>query len=178
MLVAVVAAIALAAVAAWGLGWFRDGRYSDDYAVAELQRLRDEGFAKQDQMNDEQRQAAGEDFRRRMEGLTDEQRRAFFESSAPLMMQMFAQRVERFLAMSLEEQRLEMDRRIDEMQSRGGPPGGGFQQNDPQRFDQMRKQLLDWSTPEQRARFETAMTMFNQRLTERGMNPGPGGGFF
>ncbi len=173
-----VTAITVVGLVAWYLGWFGGDRYSSDPAVAELQELRDQQFAKSDQMSENQQQSAREDFRQRMEGLTENQRRAFFESSAPLFMKMFLRQIDRFLALSPEEQRAEMDRRIAEMQARGGPPGAGSQQPDPQQMDQMRKRMLDWTTPEDRAKFESFMTKFSDRMKERGINPGPGGGFF
>jgi hypothetical protein len=87
--------------------------------------------------------------------------------------------------MSPEEQRKEMDKRIDEMQSRGqaGPggrqgPGGNFPRPTGQQMDEWRKKMLDWTTPDQRAKFDAAFQKFNERLKERGMNPVPVGGFF
>ena len=76
------------------------------------------------------------------------------------------------------------------MESRGGPAagggpggagGGGPPNMDPKKMDEFRKKMLDWTTPEQRAKFENGMQMFNERLKERGLEPrrpAPGGGFF
>jgi len=174
------AALMLLGVAAWGLGWFTDGKYSGDPVVAELQKLRDERFAGQAQMSETDQQVVRTDFRERMQGLSDEQRQAFFESSAPFFMKMMEQQIDRFLAMPPEEQRKQMDQRLDEMQARGGgPPGGGpGGDRSPAQFDQMRKRMLDASSPQQRAKIERAMEVFQQRAKERGMNPGQGGGFF
>jgi hypothetical protein len=177
-------ALVLFGLAAWRLGWFGHSKYSKDPAVAELQKLRDDGFAKRDQTNEADQKAARDSFRERMQELTDEQRQAFFASSAPMMMKMFEQQVDRFLAMSPEERLKEMDKRIDDMKAMqargGGPPGGGFggKPPAPEQMDQMRKRMLDASTPDQRAKFERAMSMFTDRMKAKGANPGPGGGFF
>jgi hypothetical protein len=176
--------LVLFGLAAWRLGWFGHSKYSKDPAVAELQQLRDAGFAKQNQMSEADQKAARDSFRERIQKLTDEQRQAFFRSSAPMMMKMFEQQVDRFLAMSPEERLKEMDKRIDDMKAMqargGGPPGGGFGGTppSPEQMDQMRKRMLDASTPDQRAKFEQAMTMFTDRMKAKGMSPGLGGGFF
>lgn len=171
-------ALVVLTIVVWRQGWLGNDSYSEDPAVAEMQRLRDEQFAKREQMSEEQMQAGRKAFESRMAGLSEEQRRTFFESSAPFFMKMMSYQIDRFNAMSPDEQRAHMDRRIDEMQARGGPNGGNFPQPNPQQLDQMRKRMLDWTTPEDRAKFEGAMAKFSERLKERGLNPGPGGGFF
>ena len=64
-----------------------------------------------------------------MEGLTPDQRMAFMESSmavfVPLMAKQFEKNYDEFMAKSPEEQRREMDKRIDEMEARGGQGGPG-----------------------------------------------------
>ena len=111
----------------------------------------------------------------------------------PMMAKQFEKRYDEFMAMSPEQQRAELDKRIDEMKARGGPggpggPGGGGNGGrrgppnmDPKKAEQFRKKMLDWTTPEQRAKFENGINLMNGRLKERGMDPlppGPGGGFF
>jgi Spy/CpxP family protein refolding chaperone len=68
----------------------------------------------------------------------------------PMMAQQFEQRYDRFVAM------------------------------DPKRAEAMRKKMLDWTTPEQRAKFEHGMELMNERREQRGLPPMParGGGFF
>jgi hypothetical protein len=177
-----ICALVSVGIAAWRYGWFGHSKYSADPAVAELQKLRDDGFAKQNQMSDDDQKAARDDFRDRMQKFTDQQRQAFFQSSAPMMMKMFEQQIDRFLALSSDAQRKEMDQRIDQMkqmQSGGGPPGGfGGKPPAPEQMDQMRKRMLDASTPDQRAKFEHVMSMYADRMKSRGISPGPGGGFF
>jgi hypothetical protein len=183
-----ITALAVLVFAAWAWNWFDAGQYSDDPAVAELERLRDANIGK-DLSRDEQR-AQREDFGKRMSGLSEEQRMAFFESSMPIWIPMMSKRFEqdydKLMAMTPEEQRKEMDKRIDEMEARGGPPGGGpgggggRPQMDPKKMDEFRKKMLDWTTPEQRSKFENGMKMFNDRRKERGLQPLPpfgGGGF-
>lgn len=173
-------AVVLLLITVWAWG----GTDSKDPAVRELEKLRDEDFARQEQMTEAERQASREQFGERMRGLSEEQRRSFFESSAPIFMKMFEARVDQFLKLSPEEQDAEIDKRIDEMQARrqagppqAGGPGGGAAPS-AQQIDEMRKKMLDWTTPEQRAKFDTAFQKFNERLKQRGMSSMPGGGFF
>jgi Spy/CpxP family protein refolding chaperone len=43
-------------------------------------------------------------------------------------------------------------------------------------MDEFRKKMLDYTTPEQRAKFENGIQIFNERRKERGLPPvGPGG---
>jgi hypothetical protein len=180
-----ITAVVILVFAALAWNWFDAGQYSDDPAVAELERLRDANVAK-----GEPPQAFRDDMRSKMEGLSPEQRQAFFESSMPIFIPMMAKRFEadydKMMAMTPEEQRAEMDKRIDEMEARGGGPpgggpgGGGRPQMDPKKMDEFRKKMLGWTTPEQRSKFENGMKMFNERRKERGLQPLPpfgGGGF-
>lgn len=179
-----VIAIGLLALAAWALGWPE----RKDPTVVELEKLRDEGIARREQMTEQEQQESREEFGERMRELSEEQRQTFFQSSMPMFLKMFEAQTDRFLAMSSEEQRKEMDSRIDAMQAaqaqgQNGPPGGsgGFggngQQPSPQQMDEFRKRMLDWTSPEQRAKFDAAFEKYNKRLQERGISP-PGGGFF
>jgi hypothetical protein len=184
-----VALVVACLIWAWAFGWFEGGKaYSEDPKVAELEKLRDANVPKMASMSDDQRRAEGDAFRKRMEGLSEQQRMAFFESSmpvfVPMMAQQFEQRYDRFVAMSPEEQKKELDKRIDEMEARGGKGGpggrGGPPNMDPKRAEAMRKKMLDWTTPEQRAKFEHGMELMNERREQRGLPPMParGGGFF
>jgi hypothetical protein len=191
-----VALVVACLIWAWAFGWFEGGKaYSDDPKVAELEKMVEESAPKIEQMSEDERRAQGDAFRQRMEGLTPEQRMAVFESSMPIwipiMSRQFEQRYDKFIAMSPEEQRKELDKRIDEMESRGGPGNGGGGANgkggrggppdmDPKRAETMRKKMLDWTTPEQRAKFEHGIQLLNDRRKERGLPPMPGrgGGFF
>ncbi len=182
----VVCVMAAALIWAWALGWFEGKEYSDDPVVAELEKLRDENVPKLETMPEAERRAQRDAFGERMKGLSEQQRMAFFESSMPIFVPMMARQFEKhydeFMAKSPEEQRKELDKRIDEMKARGGPGGrrGGPPNMDPKKAEQFRKKMLDWTTPEQRAKFENGISAMNDRLKERGMEPlsGPGGGFF
>jgi hypothetical protein len=177
----IVGALVLLAGAVWGLGWLQ----GEDPTLAELAKLRDEGFAQGGDMASRR-----DEFRKRMEGLSEDQRRAFFQQSMPMMMKMFERRVDEFLALSPQEQRKRIDERLDQHEASrgkgdgsardgfpgGGGPGGG---NAPgvEKFDQMRKQMLDVMTPEQRAKMGTYMKQYAERAEQRGMDPGIGGAF-
>jgi hypothetical protein len=175
---------------AWALGWFEGGKaYSDDPQVAELQKQIEDNAPKFPQMSREEQRTQGDAFRQRMEGLSDEQRMAVMESAMaiwiPMAARQFEQQYDKFMAMSPDQQRGELDKRIDEMEKRGGAAqgngqGGARPNMDPKRVEAFRKKMLDWTTPEQRAKFENGMQIFNDRRKERGLPPigGPGGGFF
>lgn len=169
------------------IGW---GFYSaKDPALVELEQLRDEQFAMRRELTEEQQEANRQVFGEKMKGLSDEQRRSFFESSAPIFMKMMEARLDQFLAKTPEEQKAELDKRIDEMlarqksgggQGRSGPPGVGDGNSPPtpQQIDQFRKGMLDKTTPEQRAKFQMTMQMYQNRMKERGIDPKQGGGRF
>lgn len=178
-------------IAAWLLGWFGGGNYSADPKVAELEKARDKSLAKQPDMGRDQRRSQRAWFEEQMKGLTEEQRWAFIESSAAIFIPLGAARFEseydNFMKLSPAEQQKELDKRIDEMEARGGPgggPGGGGGRPpiDPKRADEFRKKMNAWTTPDQRAKFENGIRMFNDRRKERGLDPvrppGGGGGFF
>jgi hypothetical protein len=170
-----VAVILLLLVAAWWLGWF----HREDPIVAEVKEL-----AAQPQSKDNDR-AMRDMMRERMQGLTEEQRMAMFEKMAPifipLMAARFEQEYDKFMALSEEERNKELDKRIAEMKSRGGPPRGegGRPNVDAKKMDEFRKKMLDWVTPEQRGKFQNGVQLFNARLEQQGMQPiSVGGGFF
>lgn len=203
----VAAVVLLGFLTAWAFGWFSSSKYSNDPKVAELEKLRDETIVKQIQFPDnpppakqetpsaeEQAQrASAEQFRDKINDLSEEQRQSFFERSMPIfiekMSEQFDKRYEKLMAMTPAERNKELDKAIDQMEKRSaagkgpggkGPGGGGPPRMDPQKMDEMRKKMLDWTTPEQRAKFENSIQMLNDRRKERGLQPmgGPGGGFF
>jgi hypothetical protein len=199
----VAATIVVGLLAAWAFGWFASSNYSSDPQVAELEKLRDETIVKQMQFPDSSRpakseapspeeqtqRANAEAFRDKIGELSEEQRESFFERSMPLFIEKFSEqfnkRYDNLMAMTPDERRKELDKAIDQMEKRGaggGGPGGkgGPQRMDPQKMDEFRKKMLDWTTPDQRAKFENSIQMLNDRRKERGLEPmgGPGGGFF
>ncbi len=183
----IVAVAMLALLVAWYYGWFEGKAYSDDPQVAALEKERDANVDKLVNMPEAERRSQGEAFRKQMEGLSPDQRMAFMESSmavfVPLMAKQFEKTYDDFMALSPEEQRRELDKRIDDMEKRGGQGGGGGSGRggppnmDPKKMDEFRKKMLDYTTPEQRAKFENGIQIFNDRRKERGLPPvGPPGG--
>jgi hypothetical protein len=178
-----VTAILLLLLGGWWMGWFAE---QEDPLIAQM---REFAAAPQEQRDDP---AAREQFRERMQGMSEEQRGAMFEKMMPIfipmMMARFTADYDKFMAMSPEDRNREMDKRIDEMQKRGGPGGpggpggggGGRPNMDPKRMAEFQKKALAWTTPEQRAKMDNGMQMFTNRMKERGLSPPqfPGGGFF
>jgi Spy/CpxP family protein refolding chaperone len=178
------ALIAVLVAVAWWLGWFSK---AEDPLVAKTRQL---VATPQTEQTPQQRTDLRDAWRDRFQGLNEEQRMALFEQMAPifmpLMMRQFETRYDEFMAMTPEQQRAELDKRIDEMQKRnpsgqgGGQFGGSRPQMAPEKAAEFQKKMLAWTTPEQRAKFQNGMMMFANRMKERGLNPPqmPGGGFF
>jgi hypothetical protein len=102
-----------------------------------------------------------------------------------MFMKQFEQRYDEFMAMSPEEQQKKLDEEIDKLEARGGAGagrggGGGPPNVDPKKAAEFMKKMNAWTTPQQRAKFENGVRMFNERRKERGLAPvgGPGGGGF
>lgn len=206
----------------WAFGWIGPkSKYSADPQIAELEKMRDETVAKLAERppteqpaesapakstagsparpeGDPFRSPEGKAFRDKIGELTPEQRQDFLERSMPVFISMmsaqFNARYDKFMAMTPDEQRKELDKTIDEMEKRraagggggpGGGPGGGAGKGgpprmSPEKMDEFRKKMLDWTTPEMRSKFENSIKMMNDRRKERGLPPmgGPNGGFF
>jgi hypothetical protein len=172
----------LCCILAWRMGW----PTSEPAPVKEIKTLAQAPPSK------ENRDAIRDVIRQQTDGMTDDQKASFFEQLAPVFIPIMAKRFEeeydKFMAMTPEQQRKKLDERIDEMRKRGGPPGSGPGGGDrrgpppmsPQKMEEFRKKMLDWTTPDQRAKFENGIQMFNDRLKQRGMDPVdmPGGGVF
>ncbi len=169
-----VVGVLIALVGVWGAAML----LQDDPEVAELERLRDERIAGMEDMSREDRRAARDDMRKRVEALDENQRQAFMERSRPIFQKMMEQRMNAFFEMPPEEQRERLDEIIDRMESRGqgGPPGGGPRGGDasPAERDQRRKEMLARTTPEMRAKVDRFKDMLNQRREERGLEPAQG----
>ena len=190
----VVAVLALMALAGWSFGWFA----REDAAVAQVRELAAQPQSKE---NDEAIRKVVGGSMGDMKDLTPEQRFERFEQWAPVLIPIMSARFEaeydEFMAKSPEEQRRELDKRIDEMQRRqaaGGRPGrgpggggggggggrGGPPNIDPKKMGEFQKKMLAWTTPEQRAKWDNGIQLFRNRMVERGLTPPPmpGGGFF
>jgi hypothetical protein len=171
-----VTALIVLIFAAWVLGWLDTGQYSDDPKVAEVEKYRDANLGQ-----GEPSREFREGMRGKMEGLSPEQRMAVFESSMPIfvpfMANRFEQEYDKFVQLPPEEQRKKLDERIDEMEKRGGPDGNRPAM-DPNKMNEIAKKMLDWTTPDQRTKFENGMRMMNDRRGQRGLPPlPPMGGF-
>ncbi len=186
---AAIAIVLVAAGAAWALGMF-----GGDAQIAELNQMREQMFANRD-LPDEQRQQLREQFRQRIDGLSESQRRQFFESSRGQWMQHAQERMDEFFALPAAERQARLDQMIDRMldrqreraqnpnadNNRGpgrGGPGGWANLTDAQR-EQRAKQRLDHTTPQMRAQRDEFRRQLTERLQKRGIDPGSvrGGGF-
>jgi len=172
----IVGAIVVLLAGAWAWGFF-DKDYSDDPEVAKVEKLRDQKFSEPDAMSDEQLRTAGAALKQQAAGLSPEQKKNLWESSMPLFMPMIMRRAEaemdKFLALTPEEQRREMDKKIND-ESRGNPRkggefGGGKPKRDPAKMAEFMKKLNDYTTPEQRAKFDLIITLYKDRKNERGL---------
>ncbi len=156
-----------------GLAWALFS--GEDAELAEAKQMRDELFQKADTMSTEERHAGREAIRERMQDFSPDQRREFGQG----MRQFFMQRVDKLLAMSPEVQTQEIDKMIDRMEEmrgnreargddRRGNRGGDMSSAE---RDQRRKQRLDRSTPEMRAKMDAMKDLINQRREDRGLEP-------
>ena len=194
-LVGVLVTVALAGICAWATGIFG----GVDSEVAELESLRDQHVSRMEEMSDEERRETRRSMQARVEQLDDSQRKQFFESSRPVFQQMMLNRMNQFFEMPPEEQDERLDQIIDRMEERradrqdggnergrggpGGPPGAGGRRGDWAKMsdaerDQKRKEMLDKTTPEMRAKVDQFKDMLNERRQERGLDPIDGPGFF
>ncbi|MCI0492657.1 MAG: hypothetical protein L0Z07_06950 [Planctomycetes bacterium] len=168
--------VVVAAAAAWGFGFF-----GADPVAAELQQLRDQmqnldlPEAQRDQLRDQ--------FRQRIDSLTDAQRQEYFEASRGQWTQWAEQRLDEFFALAPDAQRQRLDeligRMLQQRNDRDRNPntndrrevrGGGGSLTEAQR-DERAKRRLDHSTPKMRAQFDEFRRMLNQRLQARGIDP-------
>lgn len=153
--------------------------YSDDPEIAKVEKERDREFSDPDAMNDKQMKEAGKRLWKMADGLSDEQKKKLWESSASLFVPMMMKREEKkwddFLALPPAEQQEKLDERIN--QQLAWESKRSDEQKKPRRnysakeADEFWKKMNDWTTPEQRAKFETIMTLYNARRAERGLEP-------
>ena len=185
-IIGVIAVLFIAIGAAWAMGYF----HRTDPAFAELQQLRDQMRT----APEADRQGLRDQFRQKMEGLTDDQRREFFQSNRGQFRQDMRRQMNEFFAMSPADQKKRLDEMIDRNIKRqkdraaqgggqGGPGGGGgfggggnrTAQTDGQR-EQRQKSRLDNSDPVERAQQDKFRQMMGDRMQQRGIQPGQGGG--
>lgn len=164
--------------AAWMFGLFG----GTDPVVAEMQQLRDQLR----DLPDDQRRAAWDNYRQRMEGLTDAQRDAL-RGDRGQWQQFAQQRMDEFFQLPPDKQREWLDEMIDRMEqrrkeraqnpnaNRAGRGDRGRNMTDAQR-DQRRKERLDRTSPKMRAQFTEFGRRINDRRAERGLPPVEGRG--
>lgn len=172
------AALVLLLAAAWAIGLIG----ATDPAVAEVQRLFDESMK-----NGEP--PPRDVMRERMDGLTEDQRRQFFQQNRDQMREAMTRRMTETLALPPEELQQEVAERADRILERraggeeperrgppgGGPPGGrggpgGPGWGDMSQADRM-KRVLGFTTPEMRGAFTEMKRMIDDELEARGEKP-------
>lgn len=151
--------------------------YSNDAAVAQLEKERDAYLNNRQTTSPKERQAIHQAFRNRLQDLSDVQKREFFRRTQPFFIQLARQRIEQFFHMSSPEQKKKMDAWIDRQQvwqsqsvrqeelNRNRPATSTEQRS------QRMKRMLDATNPELRASFHRLRRMINQRRRERGLEP-------
>jgi hypothetical protein len=194
--IGVAAILILGIGAAWALGYF----HRTDPAVADLQQL----GAQMRSASEADRPALFQQFREKMDGLSDAQRQEFRDNNQGRFRQDMAKRMNEFFAMSPADQQKRLDEIIDRMQKRqqqrqagggangGGPGGGGPGGGGPGGAgrggggqnatdggrEQARKSRLDNTNPAERAQQDKFRAMMGDRMQQRGMSPPTGGGGF
>jgi hypothetical protein len=138
-------------------------------------------------LTDVQRDQLRAQFRERIAGLTDTQRRAVFAGARDQWRLRDQQRMDEFYAMPRAEQRKKLDESINRMLSprnqprlasadrgaRGGGTGAGQRGANmtPAQRDARSKQRLDRNTPKERAQRSEYRRQIRERMQQRGINP-------
>lgn len=170
----------LVGCAAWALGFF----HRTDPAIAELQDL---GKQMRDgNLSDAQRNQMRTDFRQRLDSLSEDQRRAFFNANRNEWNQRTQQRMDEYFALSKTNQQKRLDEILNRMvQARNSPQRnaggqanrgasgnrGGRNMSDAARQARS-KQRLDGTTPKQRAQFAEFRRQLDTRAQQRGIQLG------
>ncbi|MCC7084085.1 MAG: hypothetical protein IT427_03650 [Pirellulales bacterium] len=181
-----VAAAAVILILVWWFGWL-----GEDPALAEVEalqvKLTDPNLAEAES------RALMDQLRSKMATLTDDTRRAAWQSGRAMFEQREMSRIDRLLTLQGQEQTKALDDEINRMERRraewqqraaqgqaGGQRGdqtrgqGGLRsrgsQSDEQRIARLRNRL-DHSMPEQRAKRAEFVRLINQRRIQRGLPP-------
>jgi hypothetical protein len=178
----IVVVLLLLALGAWAFGLLG----GTDPAIAALEQLRDQMSNRS--LPDGQRQQLRDDFRARLGSLSDDQRRAFFQSGRQFWMQRAEQRMDEFFTLTASDQQRQLDEMLSRMSARrnqapganrqqrrsagpGSDGGRGRNMTDAQR-DERAKRRLDHSSPKMRAQFAEFRRRLNERAQQRGIDPG------
>jgi hypothetical protein len=179
---------ALVIVAA-GLGWafWPSG---PDPQVARVVELQEKLFG--GNLPQADRRKAFEELRQEVEKLTPEQREKLMRDNPPPFARQMQKNIVAYFDLPADQRRAALDKQIDEMErmrkefekrrgERGGPhgarrgPPGGFGGNmSAAQRNEMRKRMLDNTSPQQRAMFDEYFRDLAQRRKERGLPPLPG----
>jgi hypothetical protein len=177
--------VLLLGCAAWAFGFF----HRTDPAIAELQQLGSQAFDRN--VPDAQRQQMRDEFRQKMDSLSDDQRRAFFEASRGQWEARAQQRMDEYFKLPKADQQKQLDdilnrivkaRNSQQQQGNANQQNqngrrGGRNMNEAQR-EERSKSRLDRSTPKMRAQMTEFRKQLETRAQQRGINlgdPGRGG---
>ena len=156
---------------------WRGQPYSNDAAVAQLEKERDAYLNNRQMTSPTELQEIHQTFRNRLQDLSDVQKREFFRRSGPFFIQLARQRIEQFFHLSSADQQKKLDEWIDRQQAwqsqsvrqeelnRNRPATSTEQRS------QRMKRMLDTTNPELRASFHKLRRMINQRRREQGLEP-------
>jgi len=178
-MISCVLTILLVGGAAWAFGFFS----RTDPAVAGLQQLGSQMWDKN--LPDAQRNQMRTDFRQRMDCMTDDQRRAFFDANREQWDARNRQRMDEFFAMPKADQQKRLDEILNRMvqernaqqqnasgqRNRGAGNNRGRNMSDAQR-DERSKRRLDRTTPKMRAQFAEFRKQLETRAQQRGVPMG------
>ncbi|HEY6564762.1 MAG TPA: hypothetical protein VIY86_09720, partial [Pirellulaceae bacterium] len=137
-------------------------------------------------LSDKEREQMRETIRAEMDKLTESQRREVWRSGSAGPRRMMTERVDRYFELPASERQAYLDQQIREMEAmrqrfarngdrQGGPPGGRFGRGPRDGREgrngevSRRRQMLDNTTPEQRAKFSQYFEAMSQRRKELGL---------
>ena len=198
---AVLVLLVLVLIAGWLLSRRGDDRYSDDREVAKAQKefveMVQEQQATDPSGGDAVMRISSDKLGERIEKLDDSQRQDFAQGLMPNMMAMMQERFQRVLDLPPDEQKQELDRIIDQQQSRreridemlaenqgvaqsssvetsgdanNGRVGVANRVAVDGNTEQGQRWLMDNMSAEQRATMEEYVKLVKARLEERGLN--------
>lgn len=178
-LVLTVLLVAIAAGVAWAIL-----PAGPDPQVAKVAELQKKLFSEDTQVPREDRRQAFGELRQEMEKLTPQQRGQLMRDNPPPFMQRMQENIVAYFDLPEEERTAALDEQIDEMEARRkewesrrgergdrgkGPPGGFGRNMDASKRNEMRKQMLDNTSPPQRAMFGEYFKQLQQRRKARGL---------
>jgi hypothetical protein len=184
--------ILLVGIAAWAFGFFD----RTDPAIAELQQLGSQAFDRN--LPDAQRDQLRQEFRQKMDGLSDDQRRAYFDANRSQWDARAQERMDQYFTLTKVEQQKRLDEILDRIvkarstqqqanstqrnqnDRRGDANRGGRRNMTEAQREERSKSRLDRSTPRMRAQMTAFRKQLETRAQQRGINmgdPGRGGGW-